>query len=247
MPGAVAPAASCAANAQRKAHEIITGTTEHTPALPAQWATAYTRSPRSAGLVSLRRLKIITSGLTPASGRQDHATSPSASRAARLAAPMRPSQPASRFVTIGRNVPPGEAGWRQDNHIFPKNERRIFLREGLDTISENQPSGKSGRSSWGGQRRSCTVPTISRPSDLSGGLAEPVIGPRVRADPLALPTLRTETTLRRVAGNEARNSGGHAGDARGQRLGARRLRRMAAIRQKTLSRASIPAQLCPLR
>src|SRR6185312_7369028 len=31
--------------------------------------------------------------------------------AARLAARTRPSQPASRFVTIGRNVPRGEAGW----------------------------------------------------------------------------------------------------------------------------------------
>jgi hypothetical protein len=29
MPGAVAPAASCAANAQRNAHEETTGTTEH--------------------------------------------------------------------------------------------------------------------------------------------------------------------------------------------------------------------------
>src|SRR5215475_12637426 len=58
MPGAVAPAASCAGNAQRNAHEFSAGTTEHTPASPAQWFTAYTRSPRSAGLFSLRRLRI---------------------------------------------------------------------------------------------------------------------------------------------------------------------------------------------
>jgi hypothetical protein len=146
MPGAVAPAASCAANALGKAHEIITGTTEHTPAFPAQWATAYTRSPRSAGLVSLRRLKIIISGLTPASGRQDHATSPSASRAARLAAPNAAIATRLTFVTIGRNVPRGEAGWRQDNHIFTKNGSGIFLREGLDMISENQRVGQISES-----------------------------------------------------------------------------------------------------
>src|SRR5205085_5682644 len=55
MPGAVAPAASCAGNAQWNAHEFSAGTTEHTPASPAQWFSAYTRSPRSTGLVSLRR------------------------------------------------------------------------------------------------------------------------------------------------------------------------------------------------
>jgi hypothetical protein len=35
----------------------------------------------------------------------------------------------------------GETG--ADNHIFPKNGREIFLPEGLDTNSENPPSGKS--------------------------------------------------------------------------------------------------------
>jgi len=46
MPGAVAPAASCARNAHCNAHEFSAGTTEHTPASPAQWFTAYTCSPR---------------------------------------------------------------------------------------------------------------------------------------------------------------------------------------------------------
>src|SRR5690242_19247037 len=35
------------------------------------------RSPRSAGLDSLRRLGLVTRGLTPASGDQDHTPSPS--------------------------------------------------------------------------------------------------------------------------------------------------------------------------
>jgi hypothetical protein len=50
--------------------------------------------------------------LTSASGGQDHTASPSASCAPRLGAPTRPSHPASRFVTIGRNVPLLEAGRR---------------------------------------------------------------------------------------------------------------------------------------
>jgi hypothetical protein len=51
------------------------------PALPAQWVTAYTRSPRCTGLFGHRRLALVTQGLIPASGDRDNTTSPSASRA----------------------------------------------------------------------------------------------------------------------------------------------------------------------
>jgi hypothetical protein len=47
----------------------------------------------------------VAANLTPASGRQDHTTSPSASRIARQARSPRPSHPAPRFVTL-RNAPP---------------------------------------------------------------------------------------------------------------------------------------------
>jgi len=57
MPGAVAPARLVCSKLRKNAHGQFTGTTEHTPAFPAQWFTAYTRSPRSAGLSSLRRLR----------------------------------------------------------------------------------------------------------------------------------------------------------------------------------------------
>jgi hypothetical protein len=67
------------------------------------------RSPRSTGLVSPRRLPIISTDLIPASGDQDHTPSPSASTRIVCALP-RPPQPASRFVTIGRNVPPSGGG-----------------------------------------------------------------------------------------------------------------------------------------
>jgi hypothetical protein len=51
------------------------------PALPAQWVTAYTRSPRCTGLSGHRRLALVTQGLIPASGDRDNTTSPSASNA----------------------------------------------------------------------------------------------------------------------------------------------------------------------
>src|SRR5215475_7009571 len=60
---------------------------------PRNGVTAYTRSPRSTGLVSLRRPGIIIQDLIPASGDQDHATSPSAP-AHSSHAPRRPSHPA---------------------------------------------------------------------------------------------------------------------------------------------------------
>jgi hypothetical protein len=72
--------------------------------------TAYTRPPRCPGLIATVALRSSPQGLIPASGDQDHATSPSASatlvrRAIRV--------PAPRFVTIGRNVPLHRGGMRE--------------------------------------------------------------------------------------------------------------------------------------
>jgi len=84
------------------------------PAFPAQWFTAYTRSPRCTGLFSHRRLAHHQErNLTPASGRQDHATSPSASATFVRRAIRVHRIPAPRFVTIGRNVPLHRGGMRE--------------------------------------------------------------------------------------------------------------------------------------
>ena len=131
MPGAVAPAASCAGNAQRNAHEFSAGTTEHTPASPAQWFSAYTRSPRSAGLVSLRRSQTIDCELDAsvgAPGPRDFAVRlahrSSCGRNASIA-------PRPTFVTIGRNAPLAGAGWAETIIFFCKTEEKYFLPEGL--------------------------------------------------------------------------------------------------------------------
>src|SRR5215475_82901 len=54
-------------------------------------------------------LALVTQGLISASGDRDRTISPSAIRASSWRA-SRPSHPASRLVTIGRNAPLGEAG-----------------------------------------------------------------------------------------------------------------------------------------
>ena len=73
---------------------------------------------RGAGLDSPRRLEIISQDLTPASGRQDHTSLPSAS--ARLVKPHQRVHriPPPTFVTIGRSAPLSGSGMRTDKHIF---------------------------------------------------------------------------------------------------------------------------------
>jgi hypothetical protein len=123
-----APAAS---HAVEKMHTSkVTASTPNIPAFPARWCTAYTRSPRGAGLVSPRPPRIITRELMPASGHQDHATSPSASPIARQPMPKRPSHPAPRVVTTAIRPSDG-AGPRQRIIVFCKTEDNYFVREGL--------------------------------------------------------------------------------------------------------------------
>jgi hypothetical protein len=103
------------------------------PALPAQWFTAYTRSPRCTGLLATVASQMILRDLIPASGNRDHAISLVRSRIARLAIRTRPSHPAPRFVTIAKR-PSGGGGMREDNHILRKNGRQLFFLEGLDVL-----------------------------------------------------------------------------------------------------------------
>jgi hypothetical protein len=100
-PGAVAPAVSCAANAQKNAHELSAGTTEHIRHSPRDVGRLIPCSPRRTGLYSHRRPQFLAS-LTPASGCRDHTALSNASTRFVLARQRRPSLPASRVVTIGR-------------------------------------------------------------------------------------------------------------------------------------------------
>jgi hypothetical protein len=71
------------------------------PAFPARWFYGLFRALPGdrAFLPPSPPRSLLLENLTPASGRQDHTTSPSASSAARLASPKRPPHPAPTFVT----------------------------------------------------------------------------------------------------------------------------------------------------
>ena len=93
-----APAASCALcswSMHTSIHSGGTGNIRHSPRNG--FNSLYVLSPGT-GLFCPRHFRGIVSHetLAPASGRQDHTTSPSASSAARLASPKRPPHPAPR-------------------------------------------------------------------------------------------------------------------------------------------------------
>jgi hypothetical protein len=68
--------------------------------------------PGDRALLSPSPAKISFADLTPASGRQDHTTSPSARVRSRQSRTSRPSHPAPTFVTIAKR-PFVWAGWRR--------------------------------------------------------------------------------------------------------------------------------------
>jgi hypothetical protein len=99
MPGA--RRTHCLACKQKKTHAGQHRYAEITPALPAQWLYGLLRAlPGVPGLLAPVALSTSGQGLIPASGNQDHTTSPYAP-ALIVCAPPRPSHPASRLVTIG--------------------------------------------------------------------------------------------------------------------------------------------------
>src|SRR6185312_10275436 len=133
-PGALAP---------KKLREgrVTTGTGGYTPAFPARWFTAYfVLSPVNQRLPpSPARCVSIAADLAPAWARQDHTTSPSALRAARLSAHPRPPQPASRVVTIAIRPSAIEAGCA-DNTSNPNFWKvKNFHIQGLTGICGSQP------------------------------------------------------------------------------------------------------------
>jgi hypothetical protein len=106
-----------------------------TPGIPrAMVLTAsFALSPATGLFCHRRPRKLLSANLTPASGRQDHATSPSASRIARQARRPRPSHPAPTFVTL-RNAPLSGAG---------PNRYSADLGSGSRENSENQKLNRS--------------------------------------------------------------------------------------------------------
>src|SRR3984957_18462723 len=138
-----APAASCALWGSEYAHEYSQRRHRKHPAFPTQWFYGlYVISPGT-GLFCPRHFRGIVSreNLAPASGRQDHTTSPSA------AAPL-----VLRRIRVHR-IPPRvrddayaplvEAGRRGEYTISDFRKDKYFCTGGWTGESKNDPSGKS--------------------------------------------------------------------------------------------------------
>jgi hypothetical protein len=102
---------SLACKVKNARKQVTTGTPKQ-PAFPARWFTAYGVLSPVSGLIATVTLRSSPQGLIPASGDQDHTISPSALTSFVSRCDARPPHPPPRFVTIGRNVPPGGSRMR---------------------------------------------------------------------------------------------------------------------------------------
>jgi hypothetical protein len=135
------PIAPMAPRATKSTGVETTGSTGNTPAFPAQWFTAYSALSPVTGLFCHRRLSrelLRAKNLAPASGRQDHTTSPSASATLvsrdisvhRISTRVRDDRDPPLFNRVRRaelisDLPDGESG--------------IFFVRGLDRLLTDLP------------------------------------------------------------------------------------------------------------
>src|SRR3984957_18348683 len=75
---------------------------------------------------------LLLENLTPASGRQDHTTSPSADKRSRQQRRLRPSHPRPTFVTIAKRPCRVGRDARDMEVIWVRREEKYFCRGGLD-------------------------------------------------------------------------------------------------------------------
>src|SRR5258706_14284174 len=98
--------------------------------------------------------RFFSQDLTPASRRQDHTTSPSASQRPRQKRRPRPPHPVPTSVTIAKRPSVWDGMARLLNLIWGKPEAEYFLNRGWTAQSVICPSGKSP-----------CVPTVLQPDD----------------------------------------------------------------------------------
>jgi hypothetical protein len=97
--------------------------------------TAYNALSPATGFLATVAPRISSRSLTPASGRQDHTTSPSASACVRPPQVPRPPHPTARFVTCATPLSSGET--RGDKPLIcPTAEAKYFSREGWTGFSD---------------------------------------------------------------------------------------------------------------
>jgi hypothetical protein len=138
----VAPAASCAKCS--KAHELVTTVAPGSPGIPARdgFNGVLRALPGHRAFLPPSPTEMSSANLTPASGRQDHTTSPSADKRSRQQRRPRPSHPNLTFVTIAkRPLCVGRDG-EDEEVICVKSEPKYFCQGGWTGKSLICPSGR---------------------------------------------------------------------------------------------------------
>ena len=127
----IAPAASCAKCSN--AHELVTTVAPGSPGIPARdgFNSLFRALPGDRACLP-PSLPDCSANLTPASGRQDHTTSPSADKHSRQQRRPRPSHPNLTFVTIAKRPFVWAGMARVVKVIWVKREWKYFCRGGLD-------------------------------------------------------------------------------------------------------------------
>jgi hypothetical protein len=142
----VAPAASCAKCS--KAHELVTTVAPESPGIPARdgFNSLFRALPGDRAFLSPSLADLSSANLTPASRRQDHTTSPSASQAHLVTSAARVHRiPCPTFVTIAKR--PSVSGRDGEGYAGDLRQKgtEIFLKEGLDRQITKQPVGQNHR------------------------------------------------------------------------------------------------------
>jgi hypothetical protein len=136
----VAPAASCAKCS--RAHELVTTVAPGSPGIPARdgFNSLFRALPGDRAFLSPSLADLSSANLTPASRRQDHTTSPSASQAHLVKSAARVHRiPCPTFVTIAKR--PSVSGRDGEGYAGDLRQKgtKIFLKEGLDRQITEQP------------------------------------------------------------------------------------------------------------
>src|SRR6202021_3940726 len=87
---------------------------------------------------------LLLENLTPASGRQDHTTSPSARKARSSMRSSRPPHPAPTSVTIAKRPSVWDGTVRDMQVIWLRRERKYFCGGGLDRANQLDASRQIG-------------------------------------------------------------------------------------------------------
>jgi hypothetical protein len=147
---------------RKKQHtSSVTTGTPHQPAFPARWFYGFLRALPGDRAFLPPSLVNSSTNLAPASGRQNHTTSPSATALLVLQHHRRPSHPAPRFVTIAIR-PLGGAGWHRSIAVSTNRKSEKFFEDGLDPRIHLLRKRTSGRN--------CAATFLSRIRLQSGRL-----------------------------------------------------------------------------